>query len=302
VAENLIRETWANLDPHELRLLLNHRIIGCDSERKVNPAKLYFPASGNSCRIVLTYRDKKIVAIEPGPAFDICEWQKIAQEIDSAILAGPQVVGREFSFSRSRVRGSWRGAHSGVQILPAPPEAPVAPYANADHPFILEFPITEASDDLWEITAHRQIREHRRLTLLLNALLKARVSFEPPGHEKFWASVPAAKGSGREVRWVQQFFFAPLVTVQDHLSPPAAESLVEVAPETYYVVRPSPYYGVGPDRGLRVPADLDDSLCLYRDLSKSNRSKFDRAAYWLDIATRLWMMSMSASFASLVSA
>jgi hypothetical protein len=50
---------------------------------------------------------------------------------------------------------------------------------------------------------------------------------------------------------------------------------------------------------LRVPDDLDDSICRYLQLSKENRGKFDRAAYWMDMASRQWEMSFSAVFASL---
>jgi hypothetical protein len=84
--------------------------------------------------------------------------------------------------------------------------------------------------------------------------------------------------------------------VSDELSPPAAERLAEVEPDEYYT-------NVGYDGNpLRVPVDLDDSICRHRDLSAVNRSKFDRAAFWLDMASRQSTMSVSASFASLVSA
>jgi hypothetical protein len=301
MAENLLRETWANLDSHELRLLLDQRIGGPGQYdgRDANPNKLYLPLARESCRVGLTFRGKKIVAIEPGPAFDATEWQKIADEVESAILVGPSKVGREYSFSSFRVPGSWRGARSGVQILPPPPEAPSAPHEMAAHPFILEFPIIGARDDLWPITNHRRMREHRRLTLLLDVLLTARVSFEPRRAEHFWAYIPAAEGSSGNggSRWLQQFFCAPLgAPVTDALSPPAGENLTEVEPEAYYM-------NVGHEgKPLRVPTDLDESLCQYRDLSTANRSKFDRAAFWMDMASRQWTMSVSSSFASLVSA
>jgi hypothetical protein len=84
--------------------------------------------------------------------------------------------------------------------------------------------------------------------------------------------------------------------VIDELSPPAAQQLVEVEPEEYYTT-------VGHDgEGLRVPADLDQSICLYQQLERANRAKFDRAAFWMDMGRRQWNISLSASFAALVSA
>lgn len=301
MAKNLLRDTWANLDSYELRLLLDMRIGGPGQfdDRNASANKFYLPLARASCRVVLTFRGKKIVAVEPGPAFDVAEWQEIVDEIESAILVGPPKIGREYSFSSFRVPGSWRGLRSGVQILPPPPEAPRAPVEMAAHPFILEFPINGAPDDLWPITNHRRMREHRRLTLLLDVLLTARASFEPRRSEHFWAHIPAAEGSGEngESRWLQQYFWAPLGTpVIDALSAPAAERLAEVEPEAYYA-------NVGYDgNALSVPVDLDESICRYRDLSEANRSKFDRAAFWMDMASRQWTMSFSSSFASLVSA
>jgi hypothetical protein len=120
MADNLLRKTWTSLDSQELRLLLNKRIGGTGQfGRDANPNKFYLPWAREACRVVLTFEDKKIIAVEPGPAFDAAEWTKIAEEIENAVLVGPSKVGREYSFSSHRVPGSWRGVRSGVQILPA---------------------------------------------------------------------------------------------------------------------------------------------------------------------------------------
>lgn len=293
---NLLSETWTNLDSSELRLLLDKRIGGPGQYdgRSNNPNKLYLPLAGASCRIGLTFRDKQIVAIEPGPAFDAAEWERVSDEVEKSILAGVLKVGREYSFSSHRVTGSWRGDRSGMQILPPPDDAPRAQMEMADHPFILEFPIK--ASNFWPVTNHRRMREHRKLTLLLSALLAGRTSLQPRRSEHFWASMPCDDGRF-ETKWVQQFFDArlgePLI---DELSPPASEQLEEVESEEYYAT-------VGHDgKGLRVPGDLDRSICLYLQLSPKNRAKFDRAAFWMDMASRQWTISVSSSFASLVSA
>jgi len=205
----------------------------------------------------------------------------------------------------------------------------------AQHPFILEFPITAALDDLWLITNFRRIREHRQLTRVLNVLLTATVTFEafPTGSEFFWAHIPPnsdpvtaerkrsvfsrfalwvcrlLRGNpsahaqqervsrNGECRWLQRWFFAPLgAVVADALSPPAAEKIEEIDADAYYA-------GAGYDgKPLRVPTDLDDCLCRYRDVAKEDRDKFDRATFWMNIASRQWTISVSASFTSLVSA
>ena len=292
---NLLDEAWTDLDSHELRLLLNERIGGPGQyqDRAKSPNSLHLPRAGSSCRIVLTFREKNVVAIESGPAFDVAQWEGVSEEIERSILAGPVKVGREYSFSSFRVAGSWRGGRSGVQILPPPDDAPRADVEMAEHPFILEFPVQVS--DFRPVTTHRRMREHRKVTLLLNVLLAGHTSLQARRAEHFWASV-GHDDDGPEIKWVQQFFFARLGdAVIDELSPPAGEQLEEVEPEEYYTK-------VGHDgKGLRVPADLDESICLYLQLSSTNRAKFDRAAFWMDMASRQWTISVSASFASLVS-
>jgi hypothetical protein len=84
--------------------------------------------------------------------------------------------------------------------------------------------------------------------------------------------------------------------VIDQRSELVGEMLEELQPDDYYMQ-------LGLDgRGLRVPTDLDELICCYQRLPPSDRVKFDRAAFWVNLASRQWAMSMSASFASYVSA
>ena len=180
-------------------------------------------------------------------------------------------------------------------MFPAPDNAPSAAVEMAEHPFILEFPVK--ASDLWPLTTHRRLREHRDLTLLLNVLLVARVTFQPRRSQHFWAMINPLTGTDPEIRWVQQFYFGPLAeVVADELSPPAAEAIQEIEPDQYY-------RQVGHDgKGLRVPTALDDLICRYQQLSGAKRSQFNRAMFWMYQSGRVWTLSMSASFAAVVSA
>lgn len=293
MSTDLLQPGWTNLDSAELRFILLERIgrPGQYDGRDSNPKAFYLPLAGSSCRIKLTFSDsKQIVAIEPGPAFDAGQWEQVVEEIERP---GPNRIGRDCSFSSFRVAGSWRGKRSGVQILPPPADAPLAPFEMAEHPFILEFPV-KASDS-WPITNFRRMREHRLVTFLLNVLLAGGTMIQPPRPRHLWAIVNEEGVAGQEVKWVQEFYFAKFgEAVRDELSPSAAEALEEVDSERYYST-------VGHDgRGLRVPADLDESICCYMRLSNANRDKFGRAGFWMDMASRQWTVSFSASFASLV--
>ena len=289
---DLLQSGWTDLDSAELRFILLERIgrPGQYDGRDSNPNTFYLPLAGSSCRIKLTFSDsKQIVAIEPGAAFDAAQWQQVVGEIENT---GPHKVGRDCSFSSYRVGGSWRGKRSGVQILPPPADAPVAPVEMAEHPFIHEYPV-KVSDN-WQITNFRRRREHRRLTLLLNVLLAGSTTIQPSRPKHLWAIVPEEGFGSENVKWVEEFYFANFgEIVKDELSPPAAETLEDVDSEKYYA-------DVGHDSlGLRVPADLDDSICCYMGLSKANRDNFLRAGFWMDMASRQWTISFSASFASL---
>jgi hypothetical protein len=230
---DLLSQAWKDFDSHELRLLLDKHIGGPGQydRRAGDPNKLYLPLARESCRIALTFRDKKIVSIEPGPGFDAVEWNRVSAEITES-LAGSAKTGREYSFSGWRVRGWWRGVRSGLQILPPPPQAPQAPVEMAEHPFILEFPVLASN---WlPLTNCRRMREHRKLTLLLNVLLRGGASVQPRRPRHFWAALPHAAGPP-QIEWVQESYFAALgATVADQPSIPVGEQLEEIESEAYY--------------------------------------------------------------------
>jgi len=220
---NLLQSGWFDLDPAELRFILLERIgkPGQYDGRDSNPNTFYLPLAGSSCRIKLTFSDsKQIVAIEPGPAFDAAQWEKVVADVE---CSGPIKVGRDCSFSSFRVAGSWRGKRSGIQILPPPADAPRAPSEMAEHPFILEYPVKVS--DLWPITNFRRMREHRQLTFLLNVLLAGSTTIQPRRSRQLWALVHEEGVVSEEVKWVQEFYFTNMGEfVRDVLSCPAAET------------------------------------------------------------------------------
>jgi hypothetical protein len=100
-----------------------------------------------------------------------------------------------------------------------------------------------------------------------------------------------------EYRWVNNQFWSPLnAVVLDTPSRLSIDRLEEIEAGRYFTEV------IGSDGlGLRVPTDLDESICKYQRLDSARRKDFDRAAFWLDMASRQWNISMSASFAALVS-
>ena len=292
---NLLNDLRPGIETAELMTVLYNRIgqPGQYDDRLANPHKFFLPLAGSSCEIELTYssKSKRVIAIEPGPAFNASCWDKVTKDLNEY---NPKKLGREFSFTSFPVNGWWRGDLSGIQILPPPSDAPRPLVEIAQHPFILEFPIKESVS--WPLTNFRRIREHRKLTLLLNILLNGQTGFLSTRSNHFWAVSPDKLGVS-ESQWVQEFYTGKNDNpVNDELTSQSGDQLQEIAPEDYYAQ-------VGLDgKGLRIPTDLDESIMLYFQLSPENRFKFDTSTYWVYNAYKQWTFSISSSFASLVSA
>jgi hypothetical protein len=70
MAENLLRDSWSDLDQADLRLLLKERIGSPGQYDGDDENVIHLPLAREQCRVSLTYKGAKIIAIEPGPAFD----------------------------------------------------------------------------------------------------------------------------------------------------------------------------------------------------------------------------------------
>jgi len=90
---NLLKAAWNEVDRGEIRCIPFEHIgsLGQYRDRTNNPGKFYLPLADSTCRLELTFSEKKqLVAIEPGPAFDAAQWDKIVREIEST---GPKRSG-----------------------------------------------------------------------------------------------------------------------------------------------------------------------------------------------------------------
>jgi hypothetical protein len=117
----------------------------------------------------------------------------------------------------------------------------------------------------------------------------------PRQQQSFWGWTGSV--GHPECKWLNNFYCAPLgEVVQDEPSPVTAESAQVIEAEEYFSTR----HGLD-GLGLRIPSDLDEWICRYQQLSAERREEFDRATFWLDMASREWDVSMSSSFAALVS-
>jgi hypothetical protein len=292
-ARSLMPEHWSNLDTTELRLLLDEVVGRPGQYEEGHPNRLHLPLGGADARVVLHFKGSRIARITPGPSFDSDQWARLVDEVQTGLISGPRKFARELSFASQPVKGSWKGQLSGVQILPPPRSAPRPPQLMAEHPFILEFPLRECSR--WPITNQRRVRLHERLSNLLNVLLTQRVTTTPRRHEQLWAVVPTPKRF--MTRWVQRNYTA-------RIGPAVRSKQARRSRTAIGTLDPCSYYStVGSDgEGLRLPADLDTQIMYYTSLPAVLQERFDRAAYWMSMASRQWTISMSLSLTALVSA
>jgi hypothetical protein len=296
VEQHLFKPEWSALESDDLRVLLENRLGGPgQSDGHPDDHRYYLPRGGVDCRVAIRFTGTTITAFEPGPAFDAQQWSKISAAVDVLCSSRPDKIGRDVAFSAFRVKGWWRGERSGVQILPPPSDAPTVRTEMGQHPFVLETPIH--SDAEWFVENARRRREQRRLTLLLNVLLNGRVNCETRQVEQAWACLGVQPDGNLRSEWLQLSYIT-------HIGQVVAEALSEPAGEAMQMLRAEDYYArLGHDgSALCVPDDLDESICLYRDLPLPYRARFERALFWLDQASRQWAASVSASFGSLVSA
>lgn len=292
-ATNLFLPEWRAIEQGELRVILEEIFGGPGQTDALSHGerKYFLPLAGAEARICISVEEKSITALEPGPALDAARWDKAATELGDAVNPRAFGVARAIAFSTRRVRGSWRGPESGLQISPPPEDAPDSKYEGADHPFILEVPFAHSAYQ--RVEAHRIVREIRRTVLLLNAMLAGRISVPPLRSRHLWAMIDR-EGAAFEMAWVKEAYWTRLPDGADYLEP-SNQRLPEIPLAEYFKVR-------GNDgTGLKIPDDLDAATMRFRQLSSELRAKFDRAIFWFDQASRSWDSSMSASFAALVS-
>lgn len=298
-AENLLLPSWKNLDSNELRLLLNEKIGGTGQvDGGISESvPFYLPMAGDTCQIVIKYKNKKINSLLPGKAFDAGRWAEASSLINGLVDGGQKRVGRQIGFSAKRVSGNWRGANSNIQICAPPANAPLPNELIAENPFVLEFPFVQSG--ISRIDNYRLGREHCRYCRVLNVILFSHIQFHGIRQKKFWAQLWPKDGQpdSVEYRWVQNGYFVDIgeVVAEGHSSPSDPLAMV-FSSSVYYL--PQTFHG----DYLTVPDNLDSLLCNYQSLTLENKEKFDRAAYWFDIAYRQWEISASASYFSLVAA
>jgi hypothetical protein len=281
------------VDDEELRLVLQTVLPRCAQFR---PDEVEYRTMADEWALTLQYGQGKIVRAVAGPAMTSEIEHRARTAIEQALLtSASRAVCRWTLFSGRAVEGCWRYRDQ-FQIVPAPPEAPRPTVLMADHPFVLDFVFEDSAEG--RIRQLRYIRRAADLTLVLNLLLRSRISSPSMRPRHHWVLVWPAEHPQPDTVWAQEGYWIPgfKFLVEDFPDVADVPSLGEVAAETYYDL------WAGSSDYLTIPAELASLLDTFSGLNGDDRERFLRACFWYHIASTVWDYSQSLYVTSLVNA
>jgi len=280
-----------HLDDDELTIVLS-RVLPRGAQMR--PSEVEYRTSSDETALTLKYRDGLIISALSGPAMTPEIRQSLLDEVRAALSEGQDpVILRAVLFSRRPIEGMWR-FRDNFQILPAPPEAPRPGMLIADHPFVIEF-IAPGSAD-WQILRRRWARRTREIALLLNLIIRYRVTSPTQIAQHHWTITVE---DGKTVsRWAQDGYALDGFTIQapDWTPPGHAPELARVDRGSYFSYWPS-----HSDTGL-VPDCMGELLSIFEGLAAEERLNLLRTAYWYHLSGDVWRQSQSLHLVSLVNA
>ena len=208
------------------------------------------------------------------------------------------LVATDVLFSNSRpVTGIARFGDA-LQLVPAPNAAPRPQLAQADHPFIIEFPLKQSIDN--GVTNTRRTRGTVEWGWILNLLIRTKIRFINFRTRSMWAieNAPGAAADFGSAKWSREAYGIPGMTSAQAAFSEAGPSRIPVVPhEQYYSAGWHPL-----DDTFSVPDSLPRLINAVRTLPRVDRRRFMRAAQWFYAALELFDDNTSSSFQALASA
>jgi hypothetical protein len=252
---------------------------------------VYFPSQGPVALRIDFTKKWHLSGMEALPALTDQDWEAIRKSVQTEIFSpGTTSIGREIMFSLKPVQGCWRYRDL-FQIMPAPANAPRAPFRFAEHPFVMEFAYRRSNDLRANMT--RRSRPIWELHCVLNALLRTRISWSGGKsvghHDHSWVYITQEYGEPRSA-YLQHFYWIPWFEGEStNFAVMHDVPQLETVPQTTYYAEA---WGVAGDN-LALPADLELSFDAFYNADPEKRRRLLRAAYWLDRGTDLKSFSLS---------
>jgi len=167
-----------------------------------------------------------------------------------------------------------------------------------EHPFLCEFRFSASAN--WTIGRLRRNRLGRELELVLSGLLEFKIRRIGYLARHYWVLLNDEDLPNWRSGYQQEMYTWPGAAAfeADELAPvEKLPSLIRIDPAEYYTRT-----GIGSDRRLEIPANLEELLNSFFALSRSDRDRFLRSCFWFQHARTVYLDSRSAAFASVISA
>jgi hypothetical protein len=243
----------------------------------------------------LRWDGPRISSIETGSGFQTGDLEQLQGKIRSDLISTEQLIGRSILLSAYPVQACYR-ADSHFQIIPVPPTAPRMETTSVPgfpgHPFLLEFPFVNSVNSMTKFSRRQRIAFE--LTLLLNAVLAGSVTIIGSRYKPKWVIWDDASPPNPTYRYCQEGYSYEGFNAECN----ALTSIVDCEPMRR--IDPQGYYGqpFQLTLSLQLPNSIDHLVSKYFSLSRDNKERFLRAAFWLHQSNEI--TSPSASFLSLI--
>jgi hypothetical protein len=263
----------------------------------LNPDEVVYPGHDQEYAVKLRYDDGVLAEIIPGPQLKSADKEAIRERIANELLTSQGIgVGRTFLFSSVPVEGYFRYGDV-FQFLPVPLDAPRPEFQMAEHPFALEFRYPTSSNA--SIRHLRRALLEREFELLLAGLLEFGVRGLGRTARHHWVLPQRDLSVPWRSAYLQEMYTWPggVLEAENFADVTGIPQLSKIDPAEYYSRS-----GIGPDRRLEVPSELNNLLEQFFTLSKHDRERFLRACFWFQHARLVHSYSRSAAFTALISA
>ena len=267
------------------------------SSRAATPDEVTYPGHETEYALKLTYEDGALVAITEGPRLARGDLDALTERITQELIAqGEERIGCAVLFSSVPVEGafSYRDA---LQIIPAPPDAPRPPFQLGEHPFLLEFRFPSSPN--WTIRNFRRLLRARELELILSALLEFGISSISPISRHRWVLTNPDDLGNWQTRYLQEMYTwrGERGELDEFTAIAGLSELLRVDAAVYYSRT-----GIGADRRLELPGNIEDLLDKIFALPSPARDRFLRACFWFRHARKIYLDSRSAAYTAVISA
>jgi hypothetical protein len=244
-------------------------------------------------------RGGDLAALTPLDSWSEADLRELREVIDREIATDhPRAVTARWLFASVPTVGSWRYREA-FQLVEPPAEAPRPPQLIAPHPLRLEVAYTSSAND--RISYNRGLTAAREVELLLAALLVFDIRGETRLSEPVWTYTVDEDGDGntrqlrselRQLGYTAETAARSVTRFTNGLPP-----LPTMPLDQYLELQ-----GISVDSTLSVPTELVDLLDAFYALQAEERTQFLRACHWFQHASRVWRLSKSAYYVSVIQA